>query len=390
MSALGSRIVFIQYANPAYYPPLEHASRILAEQGWQVIFLSATLPLDDNRVFPPHERIEVRRFPAFGGGLARWLNFVAFILWVVVNALRFRPQWIYASEIFACPAALATKLLSGCNVAYHEHDMPTFREPGSFTQRVMRMARHRLARLAELCILPQEQRLLAFVAETRRRGPTLCVHNCPRREEVKPSRVNSSPQSGKTTFYYHGSVNGVRLPLSILDALARAPNGTHLLVVGYETVGSVGYMKSFLNHAVAIGVHERVRYLGALRQRADILAAAEAADVGLAFMPASSDDINMRHMAGASNKPFDYMAVGLMLLVSDLPEWRQMFVKPGYARACNPADAASIAEAMTWCVSNSRTVRRAGEMGRQKILNEWNYESEFAPVAQILIASSRG
>ena len=28
-----SRILFLQFANPAGYPPLEHASRILAGQG---------------------------------------------------------------------------------------------------------------------------------------------------------------------------------------------------------------------------------------------------------------------------------------------------------------------------------------------------------------------
>ena len=50
------------------------------------------------------------------------------------------------------------------------------------------------------------------------------------------------------------------------------------------------------------------------------------AHVGLALMPLNSNDLNMRHMTGASNKPFDYMAAGLALLVSDLPDWRQMFV----------------------------------------------------------------
>jgi hypothetical protein len=46
-------------------------------------------------------------------------------------------------------------------------------------------------------------------------------------------------------------------------------------------------------------------------------------------MPKQSEDINMRHMVGASNKPFDYMASGLPLLVTDLPEWAATFVEPG-------------------------------------------------------------
>ena len=48
-------------------------------------------------------------------------------------------------------------------------------------------------------------------------------------------------------------------------------------------------------------------------------------------MPLTSDDVNLRTMAGASNKPFDYLARGLALLVSDLAEWKALFVDPGTA-----------------------------------------------------------
>ena len=33
------RILYVQYTNPAAYPPLEHSSTILANAGWQVLFL---------------------------------------------------------------------------------------------------------------------------------------------------------------------------------------------------------------------------------------------------------------------------------------------------------------------------------------------------------------
>ena len=38
-------------------------------------------------------------------------------------------------------------------------------------------------------------------------------------------------------------------------------------------------------------------------------------------------DINLNYMTGASNKPFDYMACGLALLVCDLSDWKQMYVE---------------------------------------------------------------
>ena len=72
-------------------------------------------------------------------------------------------------------------------------------------------------------------------------------------------------------------------------------------------------------------------------------------------MPRSCDDINMRHMAGASNKPFDFMAAGMALLVSDLPEWDAMFVQPGFARSCDPADPLSIARQLQWFLDHAES-----------------------------------
>jgi hypothetical protein len=47
-------------------------------------------------------------------------------------------------------------------------------------------------------------------------------------------------------------------------------------------------------------------------------------------MPKVSEDINMQAMVGASDKAFDYLACGLALLVSDLPDWRAIYVEAGY------------------------------------------------------------
>ena len=92
----------------------------------------------------------------------------------------------------------------------------------------------------------------------------------------------------------------------------------------------------------------------------------------------------MVNMAGASNKPFDYLACGLALLVSDLPDWRKMFVEPGYGLACNPNDTDSIAAQLRWFLKHPAETREMGERGRQRILTEWNYERQFAAVVEVI------
>ena len=56
------RVLFIQATEPAGYPPLIHASSLMAEAGWEVTFLSA--PIEGNRLeLPRHPRIAVRAIP---------------------------------------------------------------------------------------------------------------------------------------------------------------------------------------------------------------------------------------------------------------------------------------------------------------------------------------
>jgi glycosyltransferase involved in cell wall biosynthesis len=106
--------------------------------------------------------------------------------------------------------------------------------------------------------------------------------------------------------------------------------------------------------------------------------------IGLALMPRNSGELNMRHMTGASNKAFDYMAAGLALLVSDLPDWHDTFVEPGFARACNPADPSSIAAALAWFLNHPSKRREMAAQARARIEADWNYDAAFESVMSSL------
>src|SRR5262245_57947211 len=56
---LSPRVLFVQTTNPGAYPPLIHASLLMAEAGWEVTFLSA--PITGNWLaMPSHPRVTVR------------------------------------------------------------------------------------------------------------------------------------------------------------------------------------------------------------------------------------------------------------------------------------------------------------------------------------------
>ncbi len=377
------RVLFIQYANPAVYPPLEHSSRIFADRGWHALFLGTGSLVADSLRFRPHDRITVRQMPYARAGWRQKLHYARFTLWTLWWALRWKPDWIYASDILSCPAAVLSSFLPGARVIYHEHDSPAASK-ASFFQKINFAARRSLARRAKICVLPNQGRAERFVAEVNRsagdghRSP-LVVWNCPSVEEVISPRP--AHDGGDLWVLYHGSIGPSHVPFSVLEALATLPERVKLRIIGYETVGHPGYVNELREMSGRLGIGHRVEFIGPM-SRSELLPWRQKCDVGLAIMPKESKDVNYQHMAGASNKAFDYLSCGLAILVSDLPDWRRMYVDTGFGLACDPEDSESIARALRWFLAHPLEMRSMGERGRRKIATEWNYEAKFLPVLE--------
>jgi glycosyltransferase involved in cell wall biosynthesis len=236
--------------------------------------------------------------------------------------------------------------------------------------------RHKIANDADVCVFPQQARLLKFLEATKRIKPVYCVWNCPRVDEVSEL---TSPQDQGLIVYYHGSITSVRLPRQVIIAASRFRGAVRVRIAGYETPGSIGYVAELTSLAAKNGVAGLIEPLGAIPRHL-LLRSASRAHVGLSLMPKRSEDINMQHMVGASNKAFDYMACGLPLLVTDLPEWASTFVEPGFARSCDPDDPDSIEAVLRWYLEHPDERRRMARKCRNKILRAWNYETVFANV----------
>ncbi len=386
---MAQRILYVQYTNPAGYPPLEHSSRIFANHGWQVLFLGTGTHGTDVLEFPPHPNIEVRKWRFQPAGVLQKLHYIGFCLWCVWTATTWRPKWIYASDALSCPIALLLKKL-GFRVLYHEHDAPEGENAEKLKteklklrafQKFLLWARKRVACSAAVCVIPNEKRIERFKETTGRTGPTFCVWNCPMREEAEPEPKKATDE---VIIFYHGSLVPSRFPLTVIDALATLPGNVVLEFAGYETVGHAGFVSELLSRAEFNGVSDRVRYHGPVPHRNTLLELCRRAHVGLALMPLNGNDPNEQTMTGASNKPFDYLACGLALVVSNLPDWNAIFVRPGYGRACDPRDATSISTALRWFIEHPVETKTMGEQGRQRAANDWNYEVQFQLVLECL------
>lgn len=68
------RILYIQYANPAGYPPLEHGLRILADAGWEVSFLGTHALGAAALRCPPRSNIRLRCLNFYPAGWRQKLH----------------------------------------------------------------------------------------------------------------------------------------------------------------------------------------------------------------------------------------------------------------------------------------------------------------------------
>jgi glycosyltransferase involved in cell wall biosynthesis len=370
------RILYLQFTNPAGYPPLLHSASILAERGWEVLLVGAPVGGAASFALPEHERIRSIETRSLGNSQQTTGRYALFAAQCLHAARRFRPDWCYASDASSAPVALVMGRLLRVRLLYHEHDAP-----GENVRGAVLRARAAVAARAEIVVAPSAQRLEQIPEGRARR---LVVWNCPRRSEIAgevPARDADEP----FRLVYHGSLSRDRLTPEFVGALAMLPPRVELDIFGYETAGHRGYVPELLERARSAGVSERIRYHGPIAARAELLRRLHGFHLGISTVVPGTDP-NLDTLAGASNKAFEYLGLGIPLLISRVPEWQRMYEAPGYAVSCNADDAASIAAAVREVMEDPARARRMGEAGRARVRDEWNYETQFAPVLELLSA----
>ena len=370
-------VLFVQATNPGAYPPLINASMLMAEAGWDVAFLSAPIA-GDTLALAPHPRLTVHAMRARPSHVMSKRHYAAYAAAAARLALRLRPNVVYASDPLGAGPGLLAARLAGAKLVYHEHDSPQPRALHFFVARM----RDTAARSARFVVFPNEERGRLAQRELHFSDNRLqIVWNVPRRAELTSSFAAAELP---LIVYYHGNISPQLLPETVALAVRQMAGRARLRIAGYEAPGARGYVKHLLGGDGGVKSDAIVEYIGIL-PRANLLAEAAHAHIGIALMPGQSGNLNMRFMTGASNKPFDYMAAGLALLVSDLPDWTRMFVESGFARAVDPTSTASLTAALEWFATHSDERLEMAARARAKIEADWNYDTAFAPLLEALL-----
>ena len=367
-------ILYLQRSNPGAYPPVVHSTRILADAGWEVLHLGLEMPHLRSLRLAEHPNVEHSEVPfsnSVFGRATRDLQFLAQALRIIYQK---KPAFLYISDNAITPVAMALHKLVKIPMIYHEHDCPE----GSLGWRAK--AWRYVHENALLRIFPNETRGHHTNLQLGQELPFETVWNCC--AQIEAMEVEKSNDTIK--LLYHGSIVPSRLPLTIVDAIKRAPENLELDVIGYETQGGIGHCERVDQYAKSIGCESQIRFHGP-KTRAEILQFCDEAHIGFSLFQNAEQSVNETNMCGASVKVFEYLARGVLPIVNAHDDWQRHFEHLHLARTCDPKDADSVAQTLAEAIKQVRTSKEPLLVkGPHQIRKLWNYEMQFAPILTFL------
>jgi glycosyltransferase involved in cell wall biosynthesis len=177
-------------------------------------------------------------------------------------------------------------------------------------------------------------------------------------------------RDGKTCVFAGGLSpdRGLSQVLSALAILKRRGLLIPLALAGRAETDA--YLNSLFQEADRLDVGDLVRYHGVLSKEEAILFQ-QRASIGLVpYLPVANS------MASMANKLAECMALGLPLVFSNFPNYREIAGASGAGIAVDPTKPQEIADAIEYLVRNPEEARGMGEAGRDAVRERFNWNIE--------------
>lgn len=198
--------------------------------------------------------------------------------------------------------------------------------------------------------------------KSRKRTKVVLVRNFPVISLIDNVAKDSEIKGEKFILIYSGMLTRNRGLVPLIQALHFVPQDIELWLLGeWEN-------EALQNECSLLSGYTKVRYLGRVSQEMSIARIKEA-NVGMInFLPIPN------HVTALPNKPFEYMACGLPMIMSDFDSWKEMFT--GCALFVNPNDSKDIAEKITYLYQNRQMATEFGQKGFNLVRDRYSWESE--------------
>ncbi|MFZ2060104.1 MAG: glycosyltransferase [Candidatus Binatus sp.] len=317
--------------------------------------------------------------------IAKLTEYAKFVARTRVLIRHMQPLSVYSYD----PHALAASIVGRAGrrstpLIFHAHELP---ETQNLSWRSLEGWVVRAALLgtksADTVVFPEKNRARHWLTAARDPRTPIIVPNCPDRSYYSPpadwSETIAARYRAREVVYvgYAGAENG---HLEGLRAIAMTGDGIRMRIIG-------GYRPEFgmKFNALAreLGVTERVSLDGWLRQD-ELLARASAAGAGLSLHKAVSK--GLEYQGSASNKLFEYAAMGLPVVVPDRKSYRDFLGDAEWVTYADIDEPESIARAITSIFADRERYVAMSRAARRAFEEQYNYERVFAPALERICA----
>jgi glycosyltransferase involved in cell wall biosynthesis len=381
MTAIASpQFLLAQRVNVQLFPPVLHQARALADLGHvRVLDAADASPQKSAQL---NERIDHIRANARGLSWAKahHVQLLQFLR-MFQREISARPAVAFGYDMDAAAALLASRALYPTIrrvVHLHELGIPALWASSRTSTVALRYLTHRLRR-ADLVIVPDAHRATLTAEQFRLPEPPLTVMNCPPRLDRLPQsrllpHVHARNLPATRIVHYQGAIGTDHGLDTIIRSMPHWPGDAVLVLVGS---GPQDFIDHLHHLAAAHGIDERIVWVGRVPYD-EVFSYAVGAAVGLSIIAPTND--NWKYASGASNKRFEYAALGIPQVTNVGPGIDQLFTRTGIAAAVPHDVPAAISDAVTRYLTDESSTRDMAVRARRLHLTTYNYEAQFAPV----------
>ncbi len=229
-----------------------------------------------------------------------------------------------------------------------------------------------LARFADLVVVAAPDIGGRFTRHT-----VVSVRNFAPMHCLDDAREKTAAQS-RVEFVYTGSLTRTRGIIEIVKALALLPKDPAIVF----TITGWFHDPALRREVEALPGYSRLHFLGRIERYEEMLGRIAGARGALVcFHP----DPNLDKAVERSNKLFEYMGMGIPLIISDIPGWADVVTRHRCGLLVDPADPSDIAEKLLFLATHPEEAAAMGENGRRAVLQQYNWETE----GELLVRSYR-
>ena len=195
------------------------------------------------------------------------------------------------------------------------------------------------------------------------------VHNFPDLM-MMPDRLLASPNEREIVMVYVGGISRLRGALEMVLALERLKTSLDAsLCVRLDLIGRFE-PSSLANELKALPGYEHVRFIGWIAPEI-VYEHLREAFLGLVCLHPEP-----RYVVSLPVKLFEYMGVGLPIIASNFPLWKEIIDGNHCGLVVDPLESNEIAEAMEYLITHRQEARRMGENGRRAVVEKYNWQHE--------------